>query len=172
MPGLIYEMLVEDHRRMEGFLAIAEADTGARGAGAYEEFRGGMLRHIGMEEHILIPSARRARGGERLAMADRIRLDHGALAALLVPPPTPEIIACVKAILSGHNLLEEGQDGLYETCERLLGDECVPLLERLRAYPCPRLRPHVSGPRVLEATRRALARAGYEWDELVNRPST
>ncbi len=96
MPGLMYEMLVEDHRRMEVFLTIAEADTGARGAGAYEEFRSGMLRHIGMEENILIPSAHRARGGERLAMADRIRLDHGSLTALLVPPPTPEIIARVK----------------------------------------------------------------------------
>ena len=171
MQGLIYQMLVEDHRRMEDLLALAETDAGACGAGAYEEFRSGLLRHIGMEENILIPSAHRARGGERLPIADRIRLDHGALAALLVPPPTPEIIACIKAILSGHNPLEEGKDGLYETCERLAGDEHDSLLEKLRAYPCPRLKPHVSGPGVLEATRRALARAGYEWDELVNRPS-
>jgi len=171
MSGSIYEYLVEDHRRMEGLLALAAAETGACGAGAYEEFRSALLRHIGMEENILIPSARRARGGERLLMADRIRLDHGALAALLVPPAAPEIIACIKAILSGHNLLEEGKDGLYETCERLTGDEFGTLLEKLRNYPCPRLKPHVSSPGVLEATRRALARAGYEWDELVNRPS-
>lgn len=171
MPGPIYQMLVQEHRRMEELLALAEADPGSRGAGAYEEFRSGLLRHIGMEENILIPSAHRARGGERLEMADRIRLDHGALAALLVPPPTPEIVACIKAILSVHNLLEEGKDGLYETCERVAGHECDSLLEELRAYPCPRLKPHVSGPVVLEAARRALARAGYDWDELVNRSS-
>jgi hypothetical protein len=172
MGGPIHRFLAEDHRRLESLLALAEADSGARGAGAYEEFRSGLLRHIGMEEKILIPSAHRARGGKRLAMADRIRLDHGALAALLVPPSSPEIIACIRAILSGHNFLEEGQDGLYETCERLARDEYDSLLEKLRAYPCPRLKPHVSDPGVLQATRLALARAGYEWDELVNRPGT
>jgi Hemerythrin HHE cation binding domain len=125
MPGLIYQMLAEDHRRLEDLLALAEADPGARGGGAYEEFRSGLLRHMGMEENILIPSAHRARGGERLPMADRIRLDHGALAALLAPPPTPEIIACIKAILSGHNLLEEGKDGLYKTCEQLAGSVII-----------------------------------------------
>jgi len=105
MPGFIHQMLFEDHKRLEDLLALAETDTGARGVGAYEEFRSGLLRHIGMEENILIPSAHRARGGVRLSMAEKIRLDHGALAALLVPPPTSEIIACIKAILSGHNLL-------------------------------------------------------------------
>lgn len=172
MPGLIYQMLVEDHRRLEDLLALAEADAGVRGAGAYEEFRSGLLRHIGMEENILIPSAHRARGGERLTIADRIRLDHGALAALLVPPQAPEITACIKTILSGHNPLEEGKDGLYETCERLAGYEYDSLLEKLRAYPRPLLKPHAPGSGVLEATRRALARAGYDWDELVNRPNT
>ena len=171
MPGLIYQLLVEDHRRMEGLLTLAAADTGTCGAGAYEEFRSVLLRHIGMEEKILIPSARRARGGERLPMADRIRLDHGALAALLVPPPAPEIIVCIKAILSGHNLLEEGEDGLYEICERLASDEFGVIMEKLRNYPCPRLKPHVSSPVVLDAARRALARAGYEWDELVSHPT-
>lgn len=161
MPGLIYQMLVEDHRRMEGLLALAAADTGTSSAGAYEEFRSVLLRHIGMEENILIPSAHQARGDVRLPMADRIRLDHGALAALLVPLPTPEIIACIKAILSVHNPLEEAKDGLYETCERLVADQLGELLEKLRAYPCPRLKPHVSSPGVLDATRRALARAGY-----------
>jgi hypothetical protein len=171
MPGSIYKYLAEDHRRMEGILALAGADTGACGIDAYEEFRSALLRHIGMEEKILIQSAQQAHGGEPLPMADRIRLDHGALAALLVPPPTPEIIRCIKAILSGHNLLEEEKEGLYETCERLTGDEFGPLLEKLRNYPCPRLKPHVSSPVVLEATRRALAKAGYKWDELVNHPA-
>ncbi len=169
MRGRIYQLLAADHRRMEGLLALAVADTGTRGAGAYREFRSALLRHIGMEENVLIPAARQARAGEQLPMADRIRLDHSALAALLVPAPNPEIIACIKAILSGHNQLEEGTDGLYETCERLTGDQAGTLLEKLRAYPIPRLKPHVSGPAVLEATRRALARAGYRWEELVDR---
>jgi hypothetical protein len=40
-----------------------------------------------MEERVLIPAARRARGGAALPVARLLRLDHGAIAALLVPPP-------------------------------------------------------------------------------------
>jgi len=146
MPGPIYQMLAGDHRRMEELLTLAAADIGTRSAAAYGEFRSTLPRHIGMEENILIPAAHQARGGERLPMADRIRLDHGALAALLVPPPSREIIACIQAILSGHNLLEEGQDGLYETFERLAADQCGALLEKLRAYPCPPLNAEIHLP--------------------------
>jgi hypothetical protein len=169
MPGPIYQMLMQDHRRMEDLLALAKTMTDAGAPQAYEEFRSGLLRHIGMEENILIPAAHQARGGVRLPLADRLRLDHGALAALLVPPPSPEVFACIEGILSGHNLLEEGKDGLYEICEQLAGSESGQLLERPRAYPSPRLKPNVPGEWVLEATRRALSRAGYDWDLLVSR---
>lgn len=160
MHGPIYQLLAEDHRRIEALLAQAAADPGTVALEPYGEFRAALLRHIGMEEKILIPGAR---GGEPLPMIDRIHLDHGALAALLVPPPTPEIIAAIRAVLSGHNPLEEGEGGLYDTCERLTGDGGKKLLESLRNFPYPRLKPYVSGPHVLEATRLALARAGYHF---------
>ncbi len=65
MPGLIYKMPVEDHERLEDLLGVAETDAGPRGTRAHEEFRSGLLRHIGMEENILMPTAHRARGEER-----------------------------------------------------------------------------------------------------------
>jgi hypothetical protein len=40
-------------------------------------------------------------------MAAKLRLEHGALAALPVPP-TLAIIAALRAILGTHNVLEEG----------------------------------------------------------------
>ena len=48
------DFLVEDHRRLEALLhqAVAHVDQGA-----YAQFRAGLLRHIGMEEKILIPAA-------------------------------------------------------------------------------------------------------------------
>ena len=159
-------MLAEDHRRMEALLDAAASDPEGSGIGPYTEFRAALLRHIGMEENVLLPSAHRARGGDRLSIADRLRLDHGALAALLVPPPTPGIIAAIRAILSGHNPLEEGENGLYETCDRLAGDEIGNLLQKLRSFPPPRLKPNVSGPGTMEAVRRQLAKAGYDWDDL------
>lgn len=86
MPGPIYQLLAEDHRRMEALLALAAPDPEASGLDAYGEFQAALLRNIRMEEKILIPAALRARGRDSLPIADEIRLDHGALAALLVPP--------------------------------------------------------------------------------------
>lgn len=166
MPGPIYQLLAMGHRRLESLLARAALIPGRLDLEAYGEFRAELLRHIGMEENILIPAAQRARRGGPLPMAARLRLDHGALAALLVPPPTLGIVAAIRAILSVHNLAEEGTGGLYETCEELAGDDLGMLTERLRDAPYPRLKPHVSNARVDEATRRALARAGYDFDVL------
>ncbi len=153
---------------MEALLARAAEESGPGGLAAYSEFRTALLRHIGMEETILIPAARRARSGEQLPIAVRLRLDHGALAALLVPPPTAEIFAVIRAILSCHNALEEGEAGFYKTCESLADEHPGALLEKLRQFPIPRLRPNVSGTAVMAAARRALARAGYDWDALVS----
>jgi hypothetical protein len=84
------------------------------------------------------------------------------LAALLVPTPTPTIIAALRAILGTHNALEEGPDGLYECCERLVGAEAEALLAQLHAAPEVPVAPHADGPQVMDVVRRALARAGYD----------
>ncbi|GKS63175.1 hypothetical protein YTPLAS72_04790 [Nitrospira sp.] len=127
----------------------------------YDQFRAGLLRHIGMEEKILLPTVQRLRGGEPLALAARLRLDHGAIAALLMPTPTDGLMTTLQKILEKHNILEEGLDGLYETCDALAGAESEQLLARLRAAPALSVLPHVDTPAVLSAVRRALERAGY-----------
>ena len=91
--------------------------------------------------------------------------DHVRLAALLVPTPTPAILAKIYAILETHNLIEEGPGGVYEVCEQLAGDEAEALLAEMRAMPEIKLAPHVDSPQVEEATRRALERAGYSFEE-------
>jgi hypothetical protein len=68
-----------------------------------------------------------------LPIAAQRRLDHGALAALLVPTLTPAIIAATRTILTAHNALEEGPGGLYEMCEPLAGTEAEGLLAQLQA---------------------------------------
>ena len=167
MPGSIYRLLSEDHRRLEDLLTRTTAQPEGLDLEAYAQFRAGLLRHIGMEEKILIPGAQKAHAGQVLPMASRLRLDHGALTALLVPPPSPGIVATLREILSGHNALEEGVGGLYEVCDEWVGGRSEALAEELRNAPYPPLKPHVSNPAVLEATRGALARAGYKWDNLV-----
>ena len=59
-----------------------------------------------------MPDARRRRNGEPLAVAKQLRADHAALAGLLVPTPTHEIIATIRKVLLEHNPLEEGPGGL------------------------------------------------------------
>jgi hypothetical protein len=97
MAGRIYRFLAGDHARLDGLLERAITEAGAIDRAAYAEFRAGLLKHIGMEEKILLPAAQRVRGGEPLTLAAKVRLDHGALAALLVPTPTPVIIAALCA---------------------------------------------------------------------------
>ena len=161
MPGKIYRYLADDHARLEGLLQRVTARPDSLDSEPYAAFRAGLLKHIAMEEKILLPAAQRMRGGEPLALAARLRLDHGALAALLVPTPTRSIVAAIRAILKAHNPIEEGPDGLYAQCEQLLGAEADRVLIQLRTAPEVKVAPHVDTAHVLEATRRALIKAGY-----------
>ncbi|HTX19850.1 MAG TPA: hypothetical protein VMG34_14440 [Bacteroidota bacterium] len=120
-----------------------------------------MLRHIGIEERLLLPATQRLRGGVPLPLAPKIRLDHGALVALMVPPPTPAILRTIRTILAIHNKAEEEVEGLYESAEGLIGPESAELFERMKgAGDVPTL-PHNPDPKAFEAARRAVERAGY-----------
>src|SRR5690349_19779443 len=115
--GPIEVFLTEDHARLDALLTSAERDDGSMDDDAYSEFRRGLLRHIGMEEKVLLPFARAERGGEPLAVAAALRADHGAIAKLLVRSPAPDVVRAIRAALAEHNPLEEGPDGLYATCD-------------------------------------------------------
>jgi hypothetical protein len=80
MPGKIYGYLAGDHQRLDDLLERTMSGE-TIDAAAYHHFRAGLLKHIGLEEKILLPAAQRLRGGEPLAVAAKLRLDHGALAA-------------------------------------------------------------------------------------------
>lgn len=159
--GLVTQFLTEDHRRLDALLQSVFHSGRRVEQPMYDRFRAGLLRHIGMEEKILLPTVQWLRGGEPLALAARLRLDHGAIAALLMPTPTDGLMTTLQKILEKHNILEEGLDGLYETCDALAGAESEQLLARLRAAPAISVLPHVDTPAVLSAVRRALERAGY-----------
>lgn len=164
MPGKIHRYLADDHRRLDALLERAISDSENIDMSAYAQFRSGLLKHIGMEEKILLPAAQRIRGGEPLPAAAKLRLDHGALVALLVPSATPQIIAAIRAILKAHNPIEEDSGGIYDRCEELAGAEADQILRRLQDFAEVKVLPHVDSPFVMEAARRALARAGYELD--------
>jgi hypothetical protein len=146
MAGPIEDFMTADHRRLDALLAKAERSDGSIDASAYAEFRQGLLCHISMEEKVLLPYARQKRAGDRLPIAADLRKDHGELAALLVPSPTPALCAQLRAILVQHNALEEGPEGLYAVCDALAGDEAHQVVARLETQPRVPMAPHYDGP--------------------------
>ena len=162
MAGKIYCYLAGDHERLDALLERAVSDPEKLDASAYTQFRSGLLKHIAMEEKVLLLEAQRLRGGEALSIAPKLRLDHGALTALLVPSPTASIVAAIRAVLKFHNPIEEDPGGVYDQCETLVGAEAVSILNELKNYREVKVLPHVDSPFVMEAARRAIARAGYD----------
>jgi hypothetical protein len=162
MAGKIYCYLAGDHERLDALLERAVSDPEKLDASAYTQFRSGLLKHIAMEEKVLLPAAQKARGRDPLPIAARLRLDHGALVALLVPSATASIVAAIRAILKFHNPIEEDPGGVYDRCETLVGAEAEPILNELKNYREVKVLPHVDNPFVMEAARRALSRAGYD----------
>lgn len=162
MTGPLFRYLSDDHERLDALLNHAVDKPEAIDMKAYTEFRQGLLRHIGMEEKIVLPAITRFQDGRQAEVAARLRLDHGALVALLVPPPTPAIVETIRSILSAHNPLEENEGGLYRLLDRLAGEEAGDLLEKLEGAPEVPALPHNDRPGILDITRRAVERAGYK----------
>jgi hypothetical protein len=89
-------------------------------------------------------------------VARRLRVDHGAIASLLVPTPDAQIVAELRSILEPHDAVEEKPGGLYETCDDLLAPGVEGLLELFRAYPPVKMAPHDDGPGVFRTAEEAL----------------
>jgi hypothetical protein len=74
------------------------------------------------------------------------------------------VVAAIRAILKLHNPLEEDPGGMYETCEELAGAEADEIWRQLQEARDVRVLPHVDNDFVMEAARRALARAGHDFE--------
>jgi hypothetical protein len=153
--------MASEHALLDELLQTAAGKSGIEGREAYQRFRERLLRHIRIEERILLPMAARKRG-EALAIAPRLRLDHGALAALLMLPPVNHAFHAVRVVLDAHNPLEEIEGGVYEQCENLVGSEVNELMAEIAATPRLPVSSWVDSPKVFAAAQRVLARAGYD----------
>lgn len=154
---MIHAFLAADHVRLRALLAAATADPSRIALEPYTAFRGGLLRHIAMEEKVLFRLTREQRDGDPLPVTRQLHADHAAIASLLVPPPTHALLATLRDLLDEHDVLEEGPDGLYAECERLLGPELAPVLALMHEIPPVRVAQHVDEPRIHEHIARMLA---------------
>jgi hypothetical protein len=140
--GPVYEYLADDHDRLGVLLDRALAGAEQIDLGPYTEFRAGLLRHIGLEERLLFPSARQGGDAAILAVIRRLHQDHALFAAMLVPTPTVDLLSQLRDRLGEHNLREEGPGGVYEVAERIAGASVDALANELRAGPEARVAPH------------------------------
>lgn len=153
----IQQYLSDDHARLDALLADAIADPQRVDLAPYAQFRAGLLRHIAMEEKVLFADARSRRDESLKRMIDVLHADHAAIASLLIPPPTHELIATLRSVLDEHNPLEEGPDGLYARCDEAAGAGVAGVIARMEAIPPVRASQHLDEPRVYEHITRMLA---------------
>ncbi len=165
MSGPLHRFFAADHERLDALLRSSVARPDRVDLGPFGGFRAGLLKHIGMEEKYLFPAARSVRPG-LLPITSRLRVDHGAIAALLVPTPTPAIVADLASVLGPHNRREEQEGGVYDACEGALGPSATHrLLEQLRGFPELPLKPYHDGPEVMRHVAVTLAASRRQWDE-------
>ena len=82
-PGALFRFLVDDHVRLADLLRRVLASPKKIDYEFYTEFRAGLLKHLAWGKKILLPAARQLRGGEPPPVAEKLRRDHCAIAALL-----------------------------------------------------------------------------------------
>jgi len=68
--GPLYQYLSDDHVRLDALLSRATAKPGAIDLEPFDEFRKGILRHISMEEKIVLPAIAKWQGGQKAAIGD------------------------------------------------------------------------------------------------------
>lgn len=159
MPSSATEYLVEDHRRLHALLEQA-THGGVLDVDAYEALRAGLLRHIAIEEKVLLPAAKRARQGRPIERAHELRMDHAALTSLLVPTPSVALVEEIGRLLEVHDTKEEGTAGVYAECDALVPEgEHAALLARAIAFPTIPLAPHFDGAGTVRTVAAALAAA-------------
>lgn len=152
MKGPLHRFFAADHRRLDGLLRSSISEPGPIDLGPFGEFRAGLLKHIGMEERVLFQAARRARG------------EPLALAALLVPTPTPALVEKILSVLGPHNRREEEPGGVYDSCDEAVGTaEAERLVQELYGFPEVPLKAYNDGPEVLKHIGATFELARRQW---------
>jgi hypothetical protein len=163
MTGPLHRFFAADHRRLDAILTRAKVDPDRVDLAVFGDFRAGLLKHIGMEEKVLFLAAKSGRR-DLLPLFAKLRVDHGAIAALLVPTPTPAILAEIVSILEPHNRREEEEGGVYDACDEAVGAvEAARILDELRYFPEIRLKGYNDAPVVHQHIRVNVDLSRAQW---------
>lgn len=166
MKGPLRAVFEADHRRLNELLPRAIGEPDRVDLAVFGEFRALLLKHIGMEEKILYLAGRLALREATPPIFGKLRVDHGALAALLVPTPTRAIASDLLSILVPHGRREEEEGGIYDICIDAVSPELAGvLLQETRAFREVPLKPYNDDPIVFEHIRVNLELSRRQWLE-------
>ena len=84
----------------------------------------------------------------------------------MVSPPALSL-KVIRYVLEKHDMAEEESGGLYDVCEALTSGQMQELLDQLLHTEEVPVHPPSPAPIALESAKRALARAGYDLDQIV-----
>lgn len=164
----IHDFFTTDHERIDQLLEEAVQDPENINLEKYQNFRIGLLTHIKMEENILFPAAKEANGGKELPNFKQFRMEHAALTTLVAVYPNIKVIKVLRHILEKHDLAEEEPGGMYDVCERLTHSRTQEILEATKNIKPTPLHPPKKEEYVLEAAKRVVKRAGYDFDQIAD----
>src|SRR5690625_3641714 len=164
----IHNFFANDHKRIDSILEKAIENPEAIDMHLYKQFRIELLTHIKMEEKILFLSAQRANNNQPLPIAKQLRLEHGAITALMVPSPNKDLIKVLLQVFEKNDLEVEETGGMYDMCENVFKEQISTGLQGVAAGTKVPVQPHNDAPIALESAKRALKRAGFDYDEIVD----
>jgi len=148
----------QDHRAISAALERSRSPGGTVDLPAFDEFRRRLLRHIAIEERVLMPALVACLAQPPL-FRNGLRKDHAGLAALCVPTPCLEWVQDLGELLAYHHQVEEGAGGFYELLDAHLTDLAA-IQAAVARLPVLRLPPFESGRRVRQLLRQVLIETG------------
>lgn len=157
MPRLI-DALVREHDEFLRLLDGCLTDERAVDLRRFEEFRRRQLRHVALEERVLMPALARRLGAPPV-FQNGLRKDHASVAALCVAEPNPDFLVDLRELLAWHNRGEEAPGGLYALCGEHLGGDSALDEEAAKLAPLV-LPPYGSGPSVVDVLREVMRAIG------------
>jgi hypothetical protein len=137
----IHQMLEPDHVRLNDLRQIVVTSEVHAEHPAYRSFRAGLLRHIAMEEKLLLQAVKDALGHPH-PLAERLRTDHSLLATLLIPPPTLAILKEMGEIMHAHHEVEEKPGGFFDAVEQIIPEQLERISHKLEHFPGPTVAIH------------------------------
>jgi hypothetical protein len=167
MNRQLHRFFTEDHHRLDQLLDKATESGDQIDMAYYHLFRTGLLRHIKMEENVLFPAAKKMDPELMQQQIPQYRKEHGALTALMVPPPTLDLIFVIRYLLERHDLREEEPGGMYDICAELTAAQTQELLNILKNTEEVPVLKHNAAPIAIESAIRALDRAGYDYEAIL-----